>query len=62
MFSTTCKRPLAAVAVAAGLLVAAAPASATLQSFLPVHEGGEHRQRRAGRLARALRPAPRRQL
>ena len=32
MFSTTCKRPLAAVAVAAGLLVAAAPASATLQS------------------------------
>jgi hypothetical protein len=32
MFSTTYKRPLAAVAVAAGLLVAAAPASAMLQS------------------------------
>ena len=32
MFSTTYKRPLAAVAVAAGLLVAAAPASAALQN------------------------------
>jgi len=32
MFSTTYKRPLAAVAVAAGLLVTAAPASAMLQS------------------------------
>ncbi len=32
MFSSTYKRPLAAVAVAAGLLLAAAPASAMLQS------------------------------